>query len=68
MLRRALQSGVEVAESTTAATAAPSEWDQFAAAVSGEWDGVIATYDRDGEAQQLPEYYVPAVSSLPLAP
>jgi len=36
-------------------------WDAFAAAVSGEWDGIIATFDRDGEAQQLPEYYVPQV-------
>lgn len=36
-----------------------SQWEAFAAAVSGEWDGVTVTFDRDGEAQELPEYYVP---------
>ncbi len=40
---------------------APS-WADFAAAVSGEWEGVTATFDRDGEAQPLPEYYVPQVN------
>jgi len=38
---------------------ANTTWDSFSAAVSGEWDGVTVTFDRDGEAQQLPEYYVP---------
>jgi hypothetical protein len=40
-------------------TPAKSNWDSFSATVSGEWDGVTVTFDRDGEAQQLPEYYVP---------
>lgn len=44
-----------------AAAAAAGVWASFAAAVSGEWDGVTVTFDRDGEAQELPEYYVPQV-------
>ncbi|KAH7618930.1 hypothetical protein NADE_005778 [Nannochloris sp. 'desiccata'] len=48
-----------VETSTTTPATANSNWDSFSAAASGEWDGVTVTFDRDGEAQQLPEYYVP---------
>ncbi|KAK9823574.1 hypothetical protein WJX72_003936 [[Myrmecia] bisecta] len=34
-------------------------WQQFADAVSGEWEGVTGTFDAHGQPQQLPEYYVP---------
>jgi hypothetical protein len=54
-------------ETTTTASRIPAtatadnntNWGTFANAASGEWDGVNVTFDRDGEAQQLPEYYVP---------
>jgi hypothetical protein len=36
-----------------------AEWKQFGQSVSGEWDGVSATFDADGQPRQLPEYYVP---------
>ena len=32
----------------------------FAAAASGEWDGMLVTYDAKGEAQELPPSVVPA--------
>ena len=35
------------------------EWQRFGQTVSGEWDGVSATFDADGQPRQLPEYYVP---------
>lgn len=35
------------------------EWCAFGECVSGEWDGVSATFDADGQARELPEYYVP---------
>lgn len=34
-------------------------WKSFTDRVVGEWDGVCATFDADGEARELPEYYVP---------
>ena len=34
-------------------------WQRFTDRVVGEWDGVCATFDADGEARELPEYYVP---------
>ncbi len=34
-------------------------WESFKDRVVGEWDGVCATFDADGEARELPEYYVP---------
>ena len=39
-------------------TAAPAEgrWASFAAAVAGEWEGISASFDYDGDAKQLPEY------------
>ena len=61
----------DTANTTTTATAAPPPaadlWASFAAAVSGEWDGITVTFDRDGEPQELPEYYVPQVSKRGLA-
>lgn len=36
-----------------------SAWKSFTDRVVGEWDGVCATFDADGEARELPEYYVP---------
>ena len=36
-----------------------TEWKDFGRRVSGEWDGVSATFDTDGQPRQLPEYYVP---------
>lgn len=35
------------------------EWELFTEQVVGEWDGVCATFDVDGEPRELPEYYVP---------
>lgn len=34
-------------------------WKSFTDRVVGEWDGVCATFDTNGEARELPEYYVP---------
>mmetsp|Transcript_97 Transcript_97/g.213 ORF Transcript_97/g.213 Transcript_97/m.213 type:complete len:390 (-) Transcript_97:26-1195(-) len=34
-------------------------WETFAEQVSGEWDGVSVTFDPEGCARELPEYYVP---------
>eukprot|EP00889_Picochlorum_renovo_P000492 jgi/Picre1/27522/NNA_000489.t1 len=34
-------------------------WEAFAEQVSGEWDGVSVTFDPEGCARELPEYYVP---------
>lgn len=34
-------------------------WQSFTDRVVGEWDGVCATFDVDGEPRELPEYYVP---------
>lgn len=34
-------------------------WEKFAEQVSGEWDGVSVTFDPQGCARELPEYYVP---------
>lgn len=34
-------------------------WEKFADQVSGEWDGVSVTFDPEGCARELPEYYVP---------
>eukprot|EP00890_Picochlorum_soloecismus_P001499 jgi/Picsp_1/234/NSC_00233-R1_protein len=36
-----------------------TRWAKFAHQVSGEWDGVSATFDVDGTPRELPEYYVP---------
>ena len=36
-----------------------TRWSKFAHHVSGEWDGVSATFDVDGTPRELPEYYVP---------
>lgn len=36
-----------------------TDWQSFSKSASGEWDGVSASFDRDGQPQQLPEYYVP---------
>lgn len=35
------------------------EWEGFSQRMSGEWDGVSATFDADGTPRELPEYYVP---------
>mmetsp|Transcript_29004 Transcript_29004/g.72804 ORF Transcript_29004/g.72804 Transcript_29004/m.72804 type:complete len:376 (-) Transcript_29004:601-1728(-) len=35
------------------------QWDEFAAAAGGEWEGVTSTFGPDGAVRQLPEYYVP---------
>eukprot|EP00877_Chromochloris_zofingiensis_P003184 jgi/Chrzof1/12867/Cz07g10080.t1 len=37
----------------------PSTWEQFALKVSGEWEGVTASFSPEGQPLQLPEYYVP---------
>ena len=59
--QQSLETAVEESTTTTtASTLNPSAtWTSFSEAASGEWDGVNVTFDRDGEAQQLPEYYVP---------
>jgi hypothetical protein len=36
-------------------------WTSFAAAVSGEWEGISATFSNSGQPLPLPEYYVPQV-------
>lgn len=35
-------------------------WESFANNVSGEWEGVTATFTPRGEPEQLPEHYVPS--------
>ena len=52
------------AEATTAAPPPADTWAAFAAAVSGEWEGVTASFGPDGSPIQLPEYYVPQVRRL----
>ena len=56
-------STVEAANSTTMLGAdvdsMETRWSKFANHVSGEWDGVSATFDIDGTPRELPEYYVP---------
>lgn len=51
--------GESAKTTTTEQVQDPSEWQSFAKSASGEWDGVSASFDRDGEPQQLPDYYVP---------
>lgn len=48
-------------EATTAPAPPADTWAAFGAAVSGEWEGVTASFDPDGNPIQLPEYYVPQV-------
>ena len=61
----AAAAGAPTTTALPAAADAPKVWDSFAAAVSGEWEGVTASFGPDGEPQQLPEYYVPEVGSAP---
>lgn len=59
-----IRAGVgQVSQTSDASPAADTNatWQSFAAAVTGEWDAITVTFDRDGGAQELPEYYVPAV-------
>ncbi|PRW18378.1 hypothetical protein C2E21_9304 [Chlorella sorokiniana] len=53
----AAEAAAAAAEATTAPPA--DTWAAFAAAVSGEWEGVTASFGPDGSPVQLPEYYVP---------
>lgn len=65
LIVRSGSSDALVVESTIkSAHIAQSNWTRFAESVSGEWDGVTATFDRDGEPQELPSYYVPEVRLL----
>lgn len=50
---RVIKVSVSQAEPQTA------QWEQFAANVSGEWEGVTVSFDADGTPQQLPERFVP---------
>lgn len=54
--------GVSVVDAATAAADAPADvWASFADSVSGEYEGVTATFNPDGNPEPLPEYYVPQV-------
>lgn len=37
----------------------PPKWEEFSAAVSGEWDGYSAEFNMFGEAIELPSNVVP---------
>ena len=51
-----------IAAASTQPADTTTQWESFAQAASGEWDGVSITVDKDGEIQPLPEYYVPQAS------
>jgi hypothetical protein len=55
--RRAAAPPAATAPTTTAPTTATA--DAFAAAVTGEWEGVTATFSPAGDALDLPERFVP---------
>ena len=57
----AAEAAAAAAEATTAPAPPADTWAAFAAAVSGEWEGVTASFGPDGSPIQLPEYYVPQV-------
>jgi hypothetical protein len=42
-------------------------WVSFVDNVSGEYEGVTATFNPDGGPVPLPEYYVPQVGRSPLS-
>uniref|UniRef100_A0A0D9VP23 DUF3598 domain-containing protein n=1 Tax=Leersia perrieri TaxID=77586 RepID=A0A0D9VP23_9ORYZ len=58
------RAGAATSSPTTVATAAPTaqgpdSWEEFAARVSGEWDGYGAEFTSVGEPVELPENVVP---------
>ncbi|KAL4458080.1 hypothetical protein ABPG75_012945 [Micractinium tetrahymenae] len=59
--RSAAGAGVATTAPTTDVEApdAAAIWEAFAASVSGEWEGVTASFNPDGSPIPLPEYYVP---------
>ncbi|WIA14417.1 hypothetical protein OEZ85_002943 [Tetradesmus obliquus] len=63
-LRRRLQlrtrpAAAQEAVSSPALADEQEAWKSFAANVSGEWEGITATFTPAGEPEQLPEHYVP---------
>lgn len=73
MCKSAAGSVSTVVPTTPAGAAAGAEpadvWISFAASVSGEWEGITASFNSDGTAIPLPEYYVPQASGdTPMGP
>ena len=56
--RRDLQICEAASSSALTALGAPT-WSEFAAAASGEWSGISATYNAHFEPQEIPYQYVP---------
>lgn len=58
------RSAAEVSAATATPTVeeapnAAAIWQGFSDSVSGEWEGVTASFNPDGSPIPLPEYYVP---------
>lgn len=58
-IRAAVEIASDEIASNEVAPVVPQGWTDFAAAVSGEWDGYCADFDSHGISKELPESAVP---------